>query len=54
MLGWTLVFGLMSLPGAAAIVTGYGAATSIKTTTVVFALLFFVFLAAHLIRRRVR
>jgi hypothetical protein len=50
MLGWTILFALMSLPGAAAAVTGYAAATSIKSTSVVFALLFLAFLAAQMVR----
>ena len=54
MLGWTILFALMSLPGAAAAVTGYTAATSVKSSSVVFALLFLVSLTAQLVRGRSR
>lgn len=54
MLGWTILFGLMTLPGAAATMSGYPTATSLKTISVVFAFLFFVSVVTQLARSRVR
>lgn len=47
MLGWMILFALMTLPGAAAVVAGFPATTLLKATSVIFA---FLFLAALLTR----
>ena len=54
MLGWMILFALMTLPGAIAAASGYSVGASLKTTTVVFALLFLVALLAHAVRSRAR
>jgi hypothetical protein len=50
MLGWMIVFALMTLPGAAAAVAGYHTGASLKTTTVVFAGLFIAALFTRMVR----
>ena len=50
MLGWMIVFALMTLPGAGAAVAGYHAGASLKTTTVVFAGLFMAALLTRMVR----
>jgi hypothetical protein len=50
MLGWMILFALMTLPGAAAAMAGYHATASLKTTSVVFALLFLVALLTRTLR----
>jgi hypothetical protein len=54
MLGWMILFALMTLPGAAAAMAGYPATNSIRTTSVVFALLFLLALLTRVVRGRVR
>jgi uncharacterized membrane protein YtjA (UPF0391 family) len=54
MLGWTILFGLMTLPGAAATMSGYPAAASVKTAAVVFAILFVMSLLTQFARSRAR
>jgi hypothetical protein len=50
MLGWMILFALMTLPGAAAAVAGYHTGASLKTTSVVFAALFMVALFTRMVR----
>jgi hypothetical protein len=50
MLGWMIVFALMTLPGAGAAVAGYHTGASLKTTTVVFAGLFMAALLTRMVR----
>ncbi|HEY4361385.1 MAG TPA: hypothetical protein VGN17_10460 [Bryobacteraceae bacterium] len=52
MLGWTILFALMALPGVAATVGGYPAAISLKTASVVFSLLFFVSVLTQMVRSK--
>ena len=54
MLGWMILFALMTLPGAAAAFSGYPAAASLKSSSLVFALLFFFALLTYAIRDRAR
>ena len=54
MLGWTILFFLMALPGAAAAAAGYPTATSLKSVSVVFTLLFLLSVLTRLARSRVR
>ncbi len=54
MLGWMILFALMALPGIAAEVAGYPAATSLKTTSAVFALLLIISLLTRVVRDRAR
>jgi len=51
MLGWMILFALLTLPGAAAAVVGYPASLSLKSTSVIFAILFVVALLTRTIRR---
>jgi hypothetical protein len=50
MLGWMILFALMTLPGAAATIAGYHTGTSLKTTTIVFAGLFIAALFTRMVR----
>jgi hypothetical protein len=50
MLGWNIVFALMTLPGAAAAMAGYHATTTIKTTSAIFAVLFLIGLFTQMVR----
>ena len=50
MLGWMILFALMTLPGATAAVTGYHAGASLKATSVVFAVLFMAALFTRMVR----
>jgi hypothetical protein len=54
MLGWTILFALMTLPGAAATLSGYPATTPVKAVSIVFAFLFLVSLLTQVARSRVR
>ena len=54
MLGWMILFILMSLPGMTAILTGYPAPTSLKTASLFFMVLLLFALTTRLIRGRVR
>ncbi len=54
MLGWMILFALMTVPGAVAAMTGYTVGASLKTTSVVFGLLFVVTLLARTVRSRAR
>jgi hypothetical protein len=54
MLGWIILFALMTLPGAAAAIAGYHPATSLKTTSVIFAALFLIGLLTQMVRRGTR
>jgi hypothetical protein len=54
MVGWMILFGLMTLPGAAAAIAKSPAATSLETTSVVFAFLFLAALLTRMIRGSVR
>jgi ABC-type Mn2+/Zn2+ transport system permease subunit len=50
MLGWMIVFALMTLPGAAAAAVGYHPGASLMTATVVFAGLFIAGLFTCMVR----
>lgn len=50
MLGWMIVFALMTLPGAATALAGYPTGASLKTATVVFAGLFIAALFTRVVR----
>lgn len=50
MLGWMILFAVMTLPGAAAALGGYPASPSIITTSVVFGILFVLALLTRVIR----
>ena len=52
MLGWMILFALMTLPGIAAAMTGYPAAASVKTMSAIFALLLVVSLITRVVRGR--
>ena len=54
MLGWMILFALMTLPGAAAVMAGYPETTSLRTTSIVFAFLFLIALVTRLVRDRVQ
>jgi hypothetical protein len=54
MLGWTIIFALMSLPGAAAALSGYPEWSPVKTSGLVFALLCLLTLLTQAIRGRAR
>lgn len=53
MLGWLIVFASMAAPGAVMMFTGDTAAASIKTSGLVFALLFTIGLLTRVVRGRV-
>ncbi|HTW67791.1 MAG TPA: hypothetical protein VME17_24415 [Bryobacteraceae bacterium] len=50
MLGWMIVFALMTLPGAAAVVGGYHTTASLKSASAVFAGLFIAALFTRMVR----
>ena len=50
MLGWMIVFAIMTLPGAAAALAGYEPSGSLISATVVFAGLFFAALFTRVVR----
>ena len=52
MLGWMIMFALMTLPGAGAVIAGVPATISIKTTSVVFTALFMLALLTRIVRGR--
>ena len=52
MLGWLIVFASMAVPGAVVTLTGDTAAASIKTSGLVFALLFMIGLVTRVARGR--
>ena len=54
MLGWMILFALLTLPGAAAAIAGYPVAMSVKTSSLLFALLFLFALSTQAIRGRSR
>jgi hypothetical protein len=54
MLGWMIVFALLSLLGALPSLAGGGMAASMKISSVLFASLFFVGLLTYAIRGRAR
>jgi hypothetical protein len=53
-LGWMILFALLTLPGAAAAIAGYPVAMSVKTSSLLFALLFLFALSTQAIRGRSR
>lgn len=53
MRGWTILFGLMSVPGAASLLSGADAGLSIKFLTVLSVLLLTVSAATGAVRNRV-
>src|SRR6185295_17890291 len=52
MLGWMILFALMTLPGIAAALTGYPVAASLKTMSAIFALLLIISLLTRVVRGR--
>lgn len=54
MLGWMIVFGLISVLGGLSAMTGAAPATSMKLTSLLFASLFFLGLLTYAIRGRAR
>jgi hypothetical protein len=52
MLGWTILFGLMSLGGAVAPLAGHPAPFCLKTASILFAALFLVSLLTQAVRGR--
>lgn len=50
MLGWMILFALMTLPGAGAALAGYHPGASLITTSVVFAALFLAALFTRMVR----
>ena len=54
MLGWMIVFGLISIVGALSSVTGAAPSISMKITSLLFASLFFLGLLTYAIRGRAR
>lgn len=54
MLGWTILFALMSLGGIAATFAGHPASFCLKTTSFLFATLFLLSLATIAVRRQTR
>jgi hypothetical protein len=54
MLGWMIVFGLISVVGGLSSMTGATAAMSMKITSLLFASLFFIGLLTYAIRGRAR
>jgi len=52
MLGWMILFALMTLPGVAAAMTGYPVAASLKTMSAIFALLLIISLLTRVVRGR--
>lgn len=54
MLGWNILFALMTVPWGAATIFGHTAGTSIKTTGVVFSFLLLTSLLTWALRDRAR
>jgi hypothetical protein len=54
MLGWMIVFGLISVLGGISAITGINPAISMKITSLLFASLFFIGLLTYAIRGRAR
>ena len=54
MLGWTVLFGLMSLSGVAASLANFASPLGVKIASSLFALLFLASLLARAMRTRVR
>jgi hypothetical protein len=54
MLGWMIVFGLISVLGGVSAITGETSAMSMKITSLLFASLFFLGLLTYAIRGRAR
>jgi len=54
MLGWMIVFGMLSVVGGVCSVTGATAAMSMKIASLLFATLFFLGLVTYAIRGRAR
>jgi hypothetical protein len=54
MLGWTILFALMSLGGAVAPLAGYAAPFWLKTASIIFASLFLISLLTQAVRGRAR
>jgi hypothetical protein len=54
MLGWMIVFGLISVLGGISAITGANPAISMKLTSLLFASLFFLGLLTYAIRGRAR
>jgi len=54
MLGWMIVFGLISVVGTLSAVTGATASVSMKITSLLFASLFFLGLLTYAMRGRAR
>jgi hypothetical protein len=54
MLGWTILFALMALPGAGAAVSKYPGTASLKTTGIIFTSLFLLSVLTMLARGRAR
>jgi hypothetical protein len=54
MLGWMIVFGLISVLGGVSAITGGTPAMSMKITSLLFASLFFLGLLTYAIRGRAR
>ncbi len=50
MLGWTILFGLMTLPGATAAISGYSAGVPVKASSMIFAALFLISLLTRIAR----
>ncbi len=54
MLGWTILFALMSLGGAVPTLAGYPVPLYLKTASFIFAMLFFLSLLTRAVRGRTR
>ena len=54
MLGWTILFAIFALPGAAVEVIGYPGAISLKTTSAVFTVLLLIVLLTRWVRGTAR
>jgi len=52
MLGWTILFAVMSLSGAVAMLAGHPAALCLKTASFIFTTLFLVSLLTRAVRSR--
>lgn len=52
MLGWTILFGLISLSGAVPTLAGHPAPLYLKTASFIFAMLFFLSLLTRVVRGR--
>ena len=52
MLGWTILFGLISLSGAVPTLAGHPAPLYLKTASFIFAMLFFLSLLTRAVRGR--